>query len=233
MVNRVLKSLREEYATALSREQALSTPLPATPGSIAATPAGLASDSVSQPSDFFTATAARRRVVIAPMSPSRSSSGPSSPLSATTPGVSFSGMATPPSNVAGAAAPMTMFDLLGHRGSLSHLASSHAPVSPHEGSSPRPEFSFTPTISPALSRAASSAQLMMMRHEMGGGSGAFEDAFSRRSHELRPFFREAVEELMEELESVRERVSGYAADHIHPACVDETAALLTFTARSS
>lgn len=123
----------------------------------------------------------------------------------------------------------SMFDLFGHRNPFPSMSSastalgSDSPLAPStptslqqsDGGNLRYPFP-SPSLSPTGSRRTSPNP--MGKPTLENLAALREAEFSSRTHELKPFFVDAIQELYEELEMVEESVAGQAVEHVHSRC---------------
>ena len=218
-MRRVLKFVKEEYNTALEANLNSAEPSGSqTPTSFAQTPAGIASSKSNTDGPEYFAHAWRKQSSAdlatpfpsSPRSNSLSNSGLNSPTTAS----AFS---------APAAAP-TIFDLLGHKGPImltsNSTSESRQAATPGSSSPILPSALdnrlplHTPSISPSISRASSTAYLRSLTKINSPGEVAAEEDFSKRSHRLKRLFTEAIGELLDDVDSADQEIAAQALEYI-------------------
>lgn len=121
----------------------------------------------------------------------------------------------------------SMFDLLGHKGDSTsaqgagdkfsagkdHLWSAQNSPGLSAPNSPSKLFSTLPSSfdKPALSRIATSTSGQLSPHV----TTMLEEDFSKKAHNLKPVFIEAIQELIDEVEMTQRSVGEQSLDHIH------------------
>ncbi|BGO90206.1 hypothetical protein NBRC10512_002409 [Rhodotorula toruloides] len=113
----------------------------------------------------------------------------------------------------------SIFDLLGHKSAIDGVGRASYGFASADNS-PTASTSSTPIQSPSssqiLQRPSPATFNSNFASYMSDGDQSREEVFSRRSYHLKPVFIEAIQELMDEVETTYRSVGEQALDHIHP-----------------